>query len=372
MLINEQSLKHKLLKSIRLNPGNVEKIEECLISIFDENIEFDPRNYRFLYVSIITSPFIGRSDKIKLMNYLSKLGIYYKGVMTYDKKVKMDALIEFYLNTNDVEFLQCLINSGCPLKNDSLVYAFQNELNLNFIHWLWDSVKTTPPNVIKKCLVTSVTKKNIKQIQYIIQLRNVDLKKISWIKSRGSIMGEIIKNKDIQLAEYFLSKGLNIEKEISKCICKCIYNNCEEILNLIVRYYSENPNIHTLSVARIASPISYCGNFKMLEILSKIIEGESVLNLLESLINAEWYSGALLILKKLPSFTESDAYYVNSLNRMMGKIKKRKNNDALILYTALYGALQSVYFNAESVISNIENEIQNANQTDHENENENE
>lgn len=125
-------IESRFKKDLRQSKGDYYKIEQSLVSLFSQSINFDPRYYSIIVNIIINSPWIKYSDKIQLLLKIGDLDIKLKNDTIFDVNKQTEKSIFFYVNHRDIKMLLALSHVGA-LKNEVLIYALKKRLDLYII-----------------------------------------------------------------------------------------------------------------------------------------------------------------------------------------------------------------------------------------------
>ena len=314
---------------IILNHNDISAIEKKIDAIFDEHIVFKPKKYKVVMNFIFTSPFIKRSDKIRIINKFILLGIKIN-ILSY--WMVPDNVIYHYININDLEMIKLIMNMGYKFTGEFLVHIFKKNLNLGFIHWFWDHINKSD-GTLKNCLIEAIRNKSEKHINYLLDVQKLDIAKISKIKGI-SIMRFLIINNYIELAERLLACGLNIDNDISMCLIQCIVDTNYIMMNILVNNIIKEKYELNLKTRYIADHIIKYRSFEILEIILKILSNDDLIIFLYKLSIVKCFDVAYFISLQIKPDSNIQPYF----KRMICLLKSQTNRRNP-LYKKIYDRL---------------------------------
>lgn len=340
----------KLQRDIRLSNGDLQKIEECIVNIFDEEVAFIPSNYGFIIKVILGSLFIKRSDKIKIINELSEMGIRYKNyVINWHDHVNSDDFIYSCIIFKDIEFLECAINAGYILGSNHLIFTFEYS-DLSMIHWVWNNARISN-GAIKEILCNAIQKNNLIHIKYIVEYRKIDLKEVTSTKSRRSIALKCIQEGNSKLMKYFLSHGLVIHHDMPKCIEECLSSQNKEIADMLARqiicdkHEFDHFSIKTLSIWKLSGDLAKCMNMDILKSFIGLFDWNyRLITLLERMLIQKWYDGCLFVITKINVADNLDFdSHSRRMIRLSKKIKIKNCPKGALLYNKIRSTFPEIH-----------------------------
>src|SRR6185437_6180992 len=279
-------LSKKTVSFIRLN-HNPEKIEKFILSLFRERILFDPKDFGFLFDIIFQNIYLGRDDKMRLMQKLSEFKIPY-----YHRHYWGDVLdnLKYYFMMEDIEMLECLIKSDAI--SQYYKAAILDFLNVNMLIWIWDKIKFS--NLcIKGFIIHCAEYDKFEHIQILVEIYKLDLNKISQLKSQGFILNYLIYYKRVKMLKYLVKNGLDIKNRAVISLKTIIENVDFEFLILFCDNFEEFYGAKSLrsnaDVYVVAVKVANRKNYEILNLVLRIIPRHFLICLVEKLIVAKWF-----------------------------------------------------------------------------------
>jgi hypothetical protein len=198
-----------------------DKILREVYALLQEDMEFNPSNYKFLANIILDCPFLGKSQRLTILRKLYQMGILVS-------HTHYSQTIDFLMLYHDTTSLEVLAELEICVTSVSFISLMTGDEHLPFLQSMWHLFNPNP-GIIRKCLSAAIECRAWKILDFLISPDHV-LPQVSNIhttySASYSIVFSLVQTGEEMFLKYHKALrekfSINKDEEIKSSIDYCV------------------------------------------------------------------------------------------------------------------------------------------------------